>query len=189
MLVRNPIQNTPKGVYRKGDAVAVELLSTSTHSQEEVKAEPPPVEVARQPEVKVKKKKTPQKRQQPRVKTTSQLGFKDGTHLHGPLGRPDGFKADAKERYLYELKVLIESRKVYPAMAKRLRETGRVIVAFEILKDGHIQRVHLARPSHFSHLNEAALRLISGIEKYRPLPSSISEEKLSLKIPVEYVLK
>lgn len=187
MLVKNPIHNTPKGVFRKGDAVAVELLSRHSHSQKEVRAEPRPVQVAKRSEI--KKKASKKKIQRARKKKISQLGFKKGTQLHGQLGRPDGFEANAKERYLYELRVLIENRKVYPAIAKRLRETGRVVVEFEILKDGHIQGVRLARPSHFDHLNNAAIQLIASIEKYRPLPKSIPGEKLSLKIPVEYVLQ
>lgn len=118
----------------------------------------------------------------------SRLGSQDGIKGDGEIGTANGGQVSERQQYLYELRVLIEGRKVYPLQAKRLNEKGKVTVLFEILRDGKIDSVQLKGASHFARLNQAALTLVKEIEAYRPLPDAIPGEKLVVEIPIEYEL-
>ncbi|MDG0816773.1 TonB family protein [Bdellovibrio svalbardensis] len=116
----------------------------------------------------------------------NEVGLKEGTQSAGELGQASGSDATERDRYLYELQVLIEGRKIYPPVSKQLRETGKIIVAFTIQRDGSIVEVSLKTPSKFERLNLAAKELISGIKHYKPLPQSFKETYF--EIPIEYSL-
>jgi protein TonB len=117
-----------------------------------------------------------------------QFGSEDGTISKGDLGEAKGFKATSLERYLYELRVILANRKIYPSTSKRLGETGRVIVKFQIHRSGKIENLALEKPSDYSRLNEAALKLVSTVEKYKPFPADETSESLAVEVPIDYVL-
>lgn len=182
----------PIGVNRRGDATLIELGSSSPSR----KASP---RVSRNEEdIVVKTKVAPKKKleeeQQNKVAKTdanqseARFGSATGTAESGELGVANGSEVSERERYLYELHRLIDGRKVYPSLAKRMRETGKVLVQFDILQDGQIQNVRVTSPSSHARLNEAASQLIAGIKAYRPLPKSAGRESLSVTVPVDYSL-
>lgn len=117
-----------------------------------------------------------------------EIGFLNGDHIGGELGDERGRKVSAKERYLYELRVLIEGRKFYPLVSRRLGESGKVIVEFTVDKEGAINNVNLRVPSEFHRLNMAAQQLVSGIKRYKPLPEDFSEAEARLEVPIDYSL-
>lgn len=125
--------------------------------------------------------------QQPQA-SQEKLGTADGNTGQGALGVENGVDASKLDRYLYELRVLIAHRKTYPAASKRLGETGRVIVKFEIDRDGRIDQAGLRSASPYSRLNEAALQLVSQLERYKPIPEGHTGSKLSVEVPIDYVL-
>lgn len=179
--------STPLGIHRQG----------STVIEFSVPAFSKPVAVAPKPAVTKSQDDGPTIQATPAVATApatsentneQQLGFADGVASQGPLGQADGKANSEKDRYLYELRVLIEQKKIYPQISKRLRETGRVVVRFQVLKDGRIEAVDVKSASSYARLNEAALGLVRSIEKFRPLPQTVSNDQLSLEIPIEYVL-
>lgn len=104
----------------------------------------------------------------------------------GPAGVRDGAIVSALERYKYELRLFLESRKVYPETAKRLRQTGRVMVAFKVNSDGALSDVAIEAPAGSELLNRAALDLVKGAPRFKPLPDQMNEMKVSL--PIEYIL-
>lgn len=109
---------------------------------------------------------------------TSQLiGDPNGTGPRTPVSE-----------YLVGLRAYIDERKVYPAMSRRMGETGKVLISLEVLRNGTIQDVKLKSGSQYSRLNEAALKTVSEVKKYKPLPDSIDGEKISVVVPIEFTL-
>ena len=116
----------PYGHYKKGDPMLVEIGLSSpakTSAQREEKVQSAPAEKgdivipSKQKEDKQASEANSNQDQMAR----GEIGFKDGTHEGGELGHTKGYQATARQRYLFELHVLIEGRKVYPALSKRLR--------------------------------------------------------------------
>ena len=184
--------DVPWGHRRKGDAMIVEIgFAAPVNPASSVVAESE-IPVATSGDVVVKEKKLPKEQQTLTQATTApiggQVGFADGTHTGGELGHERGREASAKERYLYELRVLIEGRKHYPSISRRLGESGKVIVEFVVNKEGEINQVNLKVPSSYSRLNVAAQDLVSGIRKFKPLPEGFSTEEARLEVPIDYTL-
>ncbi len=185
----------PLGVNRKGDATLIELGSTTSTKKSTPTVSRNPDDIV----VKTKmtsKTKSPEERDQKVAKASdskqeAQFGSPDGTTESGPLGVQNGSVVSERERYLYELRRLIDGRKIYPSMAKRMRQSGEVVVKFVILKSGEIQNIEIAKPSHHDRLNEAASQLVAGIRTYKPLPASVASATSSLvvSVPVEYRLQ
>ncbi len=126
--------------------------------------------------------------QMPAVPAPPSVGFADGTKSEAPAGNEAGFSASERERYLFELRLLIANRKVYPSLSRRLGETGRVVVQFQVHRSGTILDASLKSPSSHERLNQAALNLVSGIRQYRPFPEGDSTESLSVEVPIDYLL-
>ncbi len=168
----------PKGVFRIGSASIAEVTLVSSE-----RAAPAPALVKAESEMALPKAFATAEQAHPEA---SQLGFEKGRSEAGPLGHPEGVDADAFERYRYELRVLIDRRKVYPPTSKRLRESGKVTVRFYIQEDGRISDVALLSPSSYPRLNEAAVQVISSIEKYRPPPTSTGTGGRFVEIPINY---
>lgn len=94
----------------------------------------------------------------------------------------------ALSEYLYGLRRLIDERKIYPPLSRRMGETGKVLISLEVLKSGAIQGIQLKQGSLFARLDQAALEAVSAVEKYKPLPDSVKSEKLTVEVPIEYSL-
>ncbi|QDK36801.1 energy transducer TonB [Bdellovibrio sp. NC01] len=182
----------PYGHYKKGDPMLVEigLSSPAKTSVQSAKAQPAPADKGDVviPSTKKEDKQVSEANSNQDQVARGEIGFKDGTHEGGELGHSKGYQATARERYLFELHVLIEGRKIYPALSKRLRESGKVTVQFTVNKDGAIQDVMVKNPSHFERLNSAASELINGIKRYKPLPAGFEGDQAKLEIPIEYSL-
>ena len=188
-LAMKPSILAPIGVYKKGGPVVVEIGVNSPVAATTKSVSRP--HLSEQGDVSVAKKK--ESKVQPQAPASSvaktELGHLDGTATGGRLGDPNGKAAGEKERYLYELHVLIEGRKVYPVMSRRLREAGKVLVQFTVEKDGTIKDVSVKEGTSFARLNEAARALIAGIKKYKPLPADFTDSDVKLEIPIEYTLQ
>lgn len=194
LIVLPKAQSTlPLGVNRKGDATYIELGSTTIVRKPVVKV----VEDKDPNAILVKRKKEKPKKVEEQTKvadaaksatTPTQFGSATGTAESGPLGVANGIEVSERERYIYELRRLIDGRKIYPSLARRMRQTGKVVMKFEILKDGQIQNVKVAEPSAHDRLNVAAAELIGGIHAFKPLPDSTKSERMTVTVPVDYAL-
>ena len=90
--------------------------------------------------------------------------------------------------YTEELRQAIEAGKEYPALARVRGQTGRVDVGFRLLKDGLIAGVRIVHATGFSLLDEAALRSVTRLGRFRPVPNEISGGGLNVVLPVEFRL-
>ena len=104
------------------------------------------------------------------------------------LGRRDGIEATARDRYLYELRNALERSKVYPAMAKRLGQQGRVMVKFLVDSSGRVTSAEVIEASRFPLLNEAAQKLVVNLSGLKPIPQEVGKSKWEFVLPVDYQL-
>lgn len=97
-------------------------------------------------------------------------------------------KNHIKNEYLLKLRALIESNKKYPKRAKRLKQQGKVIVAFSISKYGYIQGINLKSKSRYRRLNNAALDILKRIAKFEPIPKELQKTNWAIEIPISYYI-
>ncbi len=103
--------------------------------------------------------------------------------------RIDGISIEQiKLAYLDSLKLEIEKHKEYPFGASWRNQTGTVGVFIVILKDGSITGIRIKSPSRYPILNEAAIKLLSRIKKFRPIPYELKIERWEIVINIEYYL-
>lgn len=63
----------------------------------------------------------------------------------------------------------------------------RVVVAFKILKDGHIDGLQVEKPSGISFLDQSALRAVFNAQPFPPLPGDFNQESLGVHFDFAYV--
>ncbi len=137
----------------------------------------------------LKEKKTPSSLKMPSPLISEAPLTHDSSSDAAPMsaGSPLVGKEDALALYKAELRALIDKNKSYPPLSKRLGQTGIVVVAFTLLKDGHIIDVRLVKPSRYERLNFSALEAVKKVEKFKPIPLEIGELKMDIKVPVKFV--
>lgn len=120
------------------------------------------------------------------------LGVAQGASERGALsgreGVVGGAEVSAEDRYLYEIQKLIERRKRYPMMAKKMGQTGKVTVRFTLAQDGSLQATEIVQGTPFEILNKAAQDLVEGIDGMKPFPPEIQRTSWVFTVPIEYSL-
>jgi protein TonB len=99
-----------------------------------------------------------------------------GNHRAIPLNTSDVRYAS----YTQTVKQWIESRWVYPDLAKQYGLQGRVVVEFTIRQNGHVEFLSLVRSSGSKLLDEEAVRAIKAAVPFKPFPRSIQETSLRI---------
>jgi TonB family protein len=97
-------------------------------------------------------------------------------------------EATALESYVIGFRALVEKRKNYPLLSRRMGEAGRVRLRLRILRDGTVQEVTLQEGSAFKRLDQSALEAVETIKKYRPFPESVAKNDLLIDLPIEFTL-
>jgi protein TonB len=110
------------------------------------------------------------------------------TTISGREGVANGQEVSPEDRYLYELKKLLERKKNYPTMAKKMGHTGTVTMRFTLKPDGTLTETQVLNKSQYDSLNEAAVTLVQSINKLKPFPSEIHKEAWVITVPIEYTL-
>jgi len=91
--------------------------------------------------------------------------------------------------FLKSLKAKIQERQVYPYAAKRLRQTGQVVVKFDVLASGDVNNVSIEKKSDHKRLDSSAVKLIAGISKVQCPPKDVMKaDRISIVVPIEYKL-
>lgn len=90
--------------------------------------------------------------------------------------------------YRMRIRQAVDENKHYPHMARRLREEGRVVVAFTIGADGRLIDVHLVKDSGRERLNEAALQAVRDAAPFPPFPESVQRERWDFTLPLSFAL-
>lgn len=93
---------------------------------------------------------------------------------------------DLRSQYKAQLRSKIEENKHYPSMSRRLGQEGTVVVAFTLLKDGHIINITIDTPSPFERLNASALEAVKKVKRFLPIPDELGENKMDIKVPIKF---
>lgn len=99
------------------------------------------------------------------------------------------FDAEIKEEYMAGLYRVLSMNKHYPKMAKRRHLEGVAHIHFRLQKNGRLTDISLHKGCKHRSLNKAALKLVRGIESYKPIPDEVSRVAMNIKIPITYSLK
>ncbi len=91
-----------------------------------------------------------------------------------------------ENEYLSRVKAKIEKNKIYPKAAKRLNQTGKVVVSFDILKDGKIINIRIIQNSKFEKLDDASIELLTNIGFFEAIPNELNKSVWNVQIPINY---
>jgi TonB family protein len=91
------------------------------------------------------------------------------------------YSPDDINEYFARVSNMIEKNKFYPSVARRLEQTGEVIVLLILKNDGSIVKLGLERRSIHESLNQAALETIRKVESFPSFPKEITAEFLTLR--------
>lgn len=92
-----------------------------------------------------------------------------------------------EEFYRASVRQKLEQKKVYPPLARRLGQTGTVVLKFVLGKDGTLLNSEVAEASPYPVLNEAAKNLLAS-SSFEPIPAELEKPSWEFTIPVEYRL-
>ena len=76
----------------------------------------------------------------------------------------------------------------YPAMSRRLREEGRVLLLVRVSPQGHAESVQVRQTSGFERLDEAGL---AAVRQWRFVPARRGDEPVAatVLVPLEFKLE
>jgi|FLYM01.1.fsa_nt_gi periplasmic protein TonB len=95
-------------------------------------------------------------------------------------------QATAEEIYKSQIARELNARKSYPLMAKKLRQQGRVVVQFNVARDGQIIEAKVVKSSPFTTLNSSAQKLVENLKNLNPFPNEIKKSTWLFQVPVDY---
>ena len=115
-----------------------------------------------------------------------QLTIPDLSEVTKHKKQQDKKKDEKVNDYLKYIKEEFEKNKFYPYRAKKLGIEGTVIIKFVVLPDGTIQKdsIQIVEADH-PILARGAKRIFEKIKKLPPTPN---KEKMTIEIPIEYIL-
>ncbi len=100
--------------------------------------------------------------------------------------RAAAMRAEAENVYLDRLKAAIEAQKRYPAIARRLGQSGRVLLGFTLDQNGAIVAVRVVESTPHERLNRAALEILERIGRFDPIPETLRRERWHITVPILY---
>lgn len=91
-----------------------------------------------------------------------------------------------KENYISRLREFIDKNKQYPKMSKRLKEEGRVLLSFRVLKSGEFKNIKLLESSGNKRLDKAALNALINSERFEPFSKKINKNYMDFSLPIVF---
>ena len=91
-------------------------------------------------------------------------------------------KKDYLDKYLAQIRELINKNVKYPSKAKKLSIEGIVIVKFKILEDGRVQNIEIIQGDKF--LQTSTIEAIEEASKNFPK----TNQNIEIQVPIEYKL-
>lgn len=91
------------------------------------------------------------------------------------------------KEYTLELRSFVEKNKVYPRLAARLRQSGKVEVKLKVGADGQFGQIEVISPAAFDTLNQGTVKFIKKLGKFKPLPEEFLPSA-EFVIPIVYTM-
>ena len=97
----------------------------------------------------------------------------------------------AQEEHHYRLEIIkrIENNKFFPKRARKMRQTGDVVVEFTLMRDGSLSEAKVLKSTAPSILEKAALKAIQVSALFPPFPEIIHRDSWSFQTSLEYRLR
>lgn len=95
---------------------------------------------------------------------------------------------DIRASYKAALTAELRKRRFYPKRALRRGREGTVQLGFDILADGRLENIRLVKSSGVKALDNAALKVLRSIGRFKPLPKALGLRRWPLQVPMEYRL-
>ncbi|NQY54162.1 MAG: energy transducer TonB [Campylobacteraceae bacterium] len=94
-----------------------------------------------------------------------------------------------KKNYISELRAAIDKNKNYPLIAKRLKQEGRVLLSFRVLKNGEFINMKIISSSGLKRLDKAALKALFITKSFKKFATEIKEQYLDFTLPLEFKIR
>ena len=91
-------------------------------------------------------------------------------------------------KYKTELREEINKNKTYPTISRKLKEQGKVIVSFRVMKNGSFENIKLNGSSNIKRLDEAALNALYETKRFKPFENEINKEFVDFELPLEFIV-
>jgi periplasmic protein TonB len=92
------------------------------------------------------------------------------------------------DNYASKLRDEINKNKTYPTISKKLKEEGRVVLSFRVLKSGQFTNIKILISSNKERLDKAALNALYDTKEFEAFDKSINKEFLDFELPLEFKL-
>ncbi len=73
-------------------------------------------------------------------------------------------------------------------MAKKLGQTGKVVMRFTLSADGSVVSSEVIEKAPYESLNKAATELVQSINGLKPFPKEVHRASWVMTVPIEYQL-
>ena len=91
-------------------------------------------------------------------------------------------------KYKTELREEINKNKTYRTISRKLKEQGKVIVSFRVMKNGLFENIKLNGSSNIKRLDEAALNALYETKKFKPFENELNKEFVDFELPLEFIV-
>jgi len=100
-----------------------------------------------------------------------------------------GTQARAQTTYEQYVRAQIAQRKTYPPLARRLGQTGQVVVKFRVEASGQVTNAEVIHQSPYETLNRDAQKILSALSRLEPIPQELGKSHWDFVIGVDYKLE
>lgn len=112
----------------------------------------------------------------PTVPDSAATGRETSESGGASTGSTKGKASSAMDSYIQYVETTLQRFREYPALAKRLNQTGDVTVQFKIKKSGEIFDIVLLGPSPYKILNDSTLNIFKRIGRFETMPDEFNGE-------------
>lgn len=92
------------------------------------------------------------------------------------------------KNYISQLREEINKNKVYPPISRKLKEEGKVIISFRVLKNGVFENINIQTSCNIKRLDEAALNALYDTKKFRSFDEQINKDYMDFEVPLEFIV-
>ena len=100
-----------------------------------------------------------------------------------------GAQAGAEIRYIDRVRALIESKRMYPAAARRIGMEGTAIVQIRVARSGRILDHTFIQSSGHHVLDRAVEKMIQACDPLPEIPPAIGKKTIVMNIPIGFYLR
>jgi periplasmic protein TonB len=127
-------------------------------------------------------------KKEPIEKNTNKPTENSKQKIEKPIPQINNQEKKYIDNYSSKLREEINKNKDYPTISKKLKEEGRVLLSFRVLKSGQFTNIRILVSSGKERLDKAALNALYETKEYEPFHDSINKEYLDFELPLEFKL-